>query len=91
MIRVPDADKRISLGIFDSDLTVSGSRTGAFVTGAILLIAFIALPLARPFLLGTLGVGLIVGLALWREHNKRPDHAVDGKGKTEFERMIRAL
>ena len=89
MIRVPNTDRRIPLGIFDSDLTVSGSRTGAFVTGVILLIAFIALPLARPFLVGTLGVGLIVGLILWREHNKRPDSRVGGKDKTEFERMIR--
>ena len=88
MIRLPNTYRRIPLGIFDSDLTVSGSRTGAFVTGAILLIAFIALPLARPFLLGTLGVGLIM---LWREHNRRPDDRVNGKDKTEFERMIRTL
>jgi len=91
MIRVPNTDRRIPLGIFDSDLTVSGSRTGAFVTGAILLIALIALPLARPFLLGTLGVLLIVGLMLWRAHNRRPDNRVGGKDKTEFERMIRTL
>jgi hypothetical protein len=72
MIRIPKSDRRISLGIFDSDLTVSGSRTGTFVTAAIVLIAFIALPLARPFLIGTVVAGLIVGLALWRRHSHRP-------------------
>jgi len=71
MIRIPKSDKRVSLGIFDSDLTVSGSRTGAFVTAAIVLIAFIALPLARPFLIGTAVAGLVVGIALWRKHNHR--------------------
>ena len=71
MIRVPKNDTRISLGIFDSDLTVSGSRTGAFITGVLVLIAFIAIPLARPFLLGTVGVGLLVGLALVRRHSHR--------------------
>jgi hypothetical protein len=71
MIRIPKSDRRISLGIFDSDLTVSGSRTGTFVTAAIVLIAFIALPLARPFLIGTVAAGLIVGLALWRKHSQR--------------------
>ncbi len=71
MIRVPKNDTRIPLGIFDSDLTVSGSRTGAFVSGVLVLIAFIAIPLARPFLLGTVGVGLLVGLALVRRHSQR--------------------
>jgi len=90
MIRILKSDKRIPLGIFDSDLTVSGSRTGAFVTGAIVLIAFIALPLARPFLLGTVGVGLIVGLMLWRKHNRLPVPA-HGADQNEFEHMIRSL
>lgn len=84
MIRLPRSDRRISLGIFDSDLTVSGSRTGAFVTGAIVLIAFIALPLARPFLLGTLGLGLLVGFALWWQHNRQQVNRDTRKDKTEL-------
>ena len=91
MLRLLKTDRRIPLGIFDSDLTVSGSRTGAFVTGAIVLIAFIALPLARPFLLGTVGVGLLVGLFLWRKHNRLTSHATDVGDQTEFEHMIRSL
>jgi NhaP-type Na+/H+ and K+/H+ antiporter len=75
MIRDPKSDRRISLGIFDSDLTVAGSRTGAFVTLTIVLIAFIAIPIARPFLLGTAGIGLIVGLALSKMHNRSVDRA----------------
>jgi hypothetical protein len=72
MIREPKKDRRVSLGIFDSDLTVSGSRTGTFITAVIVLIAFIGVPLARPFLIGTAGAGLIVGLVLWQKHHSRP-------------------
>ena len=61
------ADSRISLGIFNSNLSVSGSRTGAFITAVLVLIAWIAIPLARPFLAGTGGIGLLVGLALMAE------------------------
>ena len=33
--------------------------------------AWIALPLARPFLLGTVGLGLVVGLFLQWKHNRQ--------------------
>lgn len=73
MIRTPQNNTRIPLGIFDSDLTVSGSPTGAFVTASIVLIAFIAIPLARPFLLGTLGLGSALGFVLWWRHSRQPE------------------
>jgi hypothetical protein len=51
-------------------ITVPGNRIGAVVTGSLVIVAWLALPLARPFILGTGGLGLIVGLLLWRKHNR---------------------
>lgn len=51
-------------------LSVHGTRTGAFVTIGLVVLAWIAIPLARPFILGTGVLGLLVGLVLWWKHNK---------------------
>jgi hypothetical protein len=51
-------------------ITVPGNRIGLIVTISLVIVAWLALPLARPFILGTGGLGLIVGLLLWRKHNK---------------------
>ena len=51
-------------------ITVPGNRVGAFVTIALVIVAWLALPLARPFILGTGGFGLIVGLLLRHNHSK---------------------
>ena len=51
-------------------LTVPGTRAGAVVTIGLVVLAWIAIPLARPFILGTGGLGLLVGLLLWWKHNK---------------------
>ena len=68
----------------ERDLTVSGSRTGAFVTAVIVLIAFIALTLARPFLIGTVVAGWVVSVALWAEHNQRPGGEFAAADKSVF-------
>ena len=49
-------------------LTVPGTRAGAVVSGGLVVLAWIAIPIARPFILGTVGLGLIVGLLLWLKH-----------------------
>jgi len=51
-------------------ITVPGNRVGAIVTIGLVIVAWLALPLARPFILGTGGLGLVVGLLLWRKHNR---------------------
>jgi hypothetical protein len=51
-------------------LTVPGTRAGAVVTIGMVVLAWIAIPLARPFILGTGGLGLLVGLLLWWKHNR---------------------
>jgi len=51
-------------------LSVPGTRAGAIVSIGLIVLAWLAIPLARPFLLGTVGLGLLVGLLLWWHHNK---------------------
>lgn len=51
-------------------LTVPGTRAGAIVSIGLVVIAWIAIPIARPFILGTAVLGLLVGLLLWWKHNK---------------------
>jgi hypothetical protein len=52
------------------NISVPGTRVGAIVSFGLVLIAWLVIPLARPFILGTVGLGSIVGLILWRKHSK---------------------
>ena len=54
-------------------LSVPGTHAGAIVTIGLVVLAWIAIPIARPFILGTGGLGLILGLILWWRHNKSDD------------------
>jgi hypothetical protein len=51
-------------------LSVPGTRAGAIVSLGLVLIAWLVIPIARPFILGTVGVGSVVGLILWWKHNR---------------------
>ncbi len=51
-------------------LSVPGTQAGAVVTIGLVVLAWIAIPIARPFILGTVGLGALVGLILWWKHNK---------------------
>lgn len=51
-------------------LSVPGTRAGAIVTIGLVVLAWIAIPLARPFILGTGVLGLLLGLVLWWKRNK---------------------
>ena len=51
-------------------LSVPGTHAGAIVTIGLVVLAWIAIPIARPFILGTGGLGLILGLIMWWKHNK---------------------
>jgi hypothetical protein len=50
-------------------LTVPGTPVGAIVSIGLGVLCWLAIPIARPFILGTGGLGLVVGLLLWRWHN----------------------
>jgi hypothetical protein len=50
------------------ELNVPGTRAGAILSLGLVALAWVTIPLARPFILGTVGVGLVVGLALFWKH-----------------------
>lgn len=52
------------------NVSVPGTRAGAIVSIGLVVIAWIAIPVARLFILGTGGLGLVVGLILWRRHSR---------------------
>jgi hypothetical protein len=54
------------------NLSVPGTRAGAIVSLGLVVLAWLVIPIARPFILGTGGLGSVIGLILWRKHNKQP-------------------
>jgi hypothetical protein len=54
-------------------LSVPGTRAGAIVSIGLVVLAWLAIPIARPFILGTIGLGVLLGLFLWWRHNKSSD------------------
>jgi hypothetical protein len=52
------------------NMPVPGTKAGAVVSIGLVVVAWLAVPLARPFILGTVGVGAIVGILLYRLHNR---------------------
>jgi hypothetical protein len=52
------------------NLPVPGTKAGAIVSIGLVVIAWIAIPVARPFLLGTVGLGAIVGVILHWFHSR---------------------
>jgi len=65
----PSSGKPSYIGRYGG-LSVPGTRAGAIVSIGLVVLAWIAIPLARPFIVGTVGLGLIVGLVLWWKHTK---------------------
>jgi hypothetical protein len=52
------------------NLPVPGTKAGAIVSIGLVVIAWIAIPVARPFILGTIGLGALVGLGLTWWHSR---------------------
>jgi hypothetical protein len=57
------------------ELNVPGTRAGAIVSIGLVVVSWLTIPIARPFILGAMGAGLIVGLILsWkRRHPVHPE------------------
>jgi len=49
-------------------LIVTGSPAGAIVAIAVVAIGFAGIPEARPLLVASGGLGILLGLILWRKH-----------------------
>ena len=58
--------QRLALG----NVNIPGTKAGAVVSIGLVIVAWIAVPLARPFLLGTALVGGAIGGLLWWQHNR---------------------
>jgi hypothetical protein len=71
MVTLPKTEKRrpATLSAF-GNVSVPGTRAGAIVSLGLVIIAWIAIPVARLFILGTCGLGLVVGLLLSWMHNR---------------------
>ena len=69
MLRWTERKRPASLSAF-GNLSVPGTRAGSIVSVGLIIIAWLAIPIARPFILGTVVLGSIVGLMLWRKHSK---------------------
>lgn len=57
-----------SLGSSFGTITVPGTPVGAIVSVGLVIICWFALPLSHIFILGTGGLGLILGLLLYWKH-----------------------
>jgi hypothetical protein len=47
------------------NMPVPGTKAGLVVSVGIAIVAFVGVPLARPFILGTIGLGALIGWFLW--------------------------
>jgi hypothetical protein len=52
------------------NMPVPGTKAGAIVSAGLVIIAWIAIPGARIFILGTIGLGCLVGLTLRWWHDR---------------------
>jgi hypothetical protein len=52
------------------NMPVPGTKAGAVVSIGLVVVAWLAIPLARPFILGTVGLGAALGVLLYRLHNR---------------------
>jgi hypothetical protein len=52
------------------NLPVPGTKAGAIVSAGLVIIAWLSIPGARLFILGTVGVGALVGLGLSWLHGR---------------------
>lgn len=65
--RRTEGQRPTSLGTF-GNLSVPGNRMGAIISLGLAAVAWLAIPIARPFILGAVGLGAIIGSVLWWKH-----------------------
>ncbi len=47
------------------NMPVPGTKVGGVVSIGIAVVAWIAIPVARPFIFGAIGLGVVIGALLW--------------------------
>jgi hypothetical protein len=68
--QIPSRQKSQPQRLTFGNMPVPGTKVGAVVSIGLVVIAWVAIPLARPFILGVVGLGAIVGVLLYRLHNR---------------------
>ena len=68
--QIPPRQKSQPQRLAFGNMPVPGTKAGAVVSIGLVVVAWLAVPLARPFILGTVGLGVIVGIFLYRLHNR---------------------
>ena len=68
--QIPPRQKSQPQRLAFGNMSVPGTKAGAVVSIGLVVIAWLAIPLARPFILGVVGLGAIVGVLLYRLHNR---------------------
>jgi hypothetical protein len=68
--QIPSGQRSQPQRLAFGNMPVPGTKAGAVVSIGLVVVAWLAVPLARPFILGTVGVGAIVGILLYRLHNR---------------------
>ena len=64
--RLRSQPQRLAFG----NLPVPGTKVGAVVSLGLVVLSWLAIPVARPFILGTVGLGAVVGAFLWWLHSR---------------------
>jgi hypothetical protein len=64
--RQTSPQRRLAFG----DLPIPGTKAGAIVSAGLVIIAWLAIPVAHVFILGTVGLGALVGLGLSWWHSR---------------------
>jgi hypothetical protein len=52
------------------NMPVPGTKAGLVVSIGLVVVAWLAVPLARPFILGAVGLGALIGGMLYWLHNR---------------------
>ena len=63
--QLPPRQKSQSQRFAFGNVSVPGTKAGAVVSIGLVVVAWVAVPLARPFLLGAGGLGTILGVFLY--------------------------
>ena len=68
--QIPSRQKSQPQRLPFGNVSVPGTKAGAVVSIGLVVVAWMAVPLARPFLLGAGGLGTVLGVFLYWLHNR---------------------
>ena len=69
--QIPTRQKSQPQRLAFGNMSVPGTRVGAVVSIGLAVVAWVAIPVTRPFILGVAGLGAILGVFLYWLHNRK--------------------